>query len=56
MIMSTPEDMVCIISPVIRKFQCSGGNHTDWQDVAESWYDVGFPIAIIDESGKGELQ
>jgi len=35
--------------------QCSGGNHTDWQDVAESWYDVGFPIAIIDESGDFEI-
>jgi len=35
--------------------QCSGGNHTDWQDVADSWWDVGFPIAIIDESGEFEI-
>ena len=35
--------------------QCSGGNHTDWQDVADSWWDVGFPIAVIDESGEFEI-
>ena len=35
--------------------QCTGGNHTDWQNVADSWWNVGFPIAIIDESGSFEI-
>jgi len=35
--------------------QCTGGNHTDWQDVAASWWDIGYPIAIIDESGEFEI-
>lgn len=50
-------DKLCFIYFSIYQinFKCSGGNHTDWQDVAESWYDVGFPIAIIDESGDFEI-
>jgi hypothetical protein len=35
--------------------QCTGGNHTDWQNVADSWWNVGFPVAIIDESGSFEI-
>ena len=38
-----------------RSIKCTGGNHTDWQDVAATWWDIGYPIAIIDESGEFEI-
>ena len=31
--------------------QATGGNFTDWQDVAEGWDDMGFPIAEVREDG-----
>ncbi len=31
--------------------QVTGGNFTDWQDVAEGWDDMGFPIAEAQEDG-----
>ncbi len=31
--------------------QATGGNFTDWQDVAEGWDDMGFPIAEVRQDG-----
>jgi hypothetical protein len=31
--------------------QVTGGNFTDWQDVAEGWDDMGFPIAEVEGNG-----
>lgn len=31
--------------------QATGGNFTDWQDVAEGWDDMGFPVAEAREDG-----
>lgn len=31
--------------------QATGGNYTDWHDVADTLYDVGYPIAEITEDG-----
>lgn len=35
--------------------QATGGNFTDWRDVADSIADIGYPIAEIDESGRVEI-
>ena len=31
--------------------QCTGGNHSDWKNVADSWWNIGFPIAEISSDG-----
>lgn len=31
--------------------QCTGGNHTDWRNVSDSWWNIGFPIAEINDDG-----
>ena len=31
--------------------QCTGGNHTDWRNVADSWWNIGFPITEISDDG-----
>ncbi len=35
--------------------QVTGGNYTDWVDVADSLAAVGYPIATIDDSGLAEI-
>ncbi len=34
--------------------QCTGGNHTDWQDVPD-FYNIGYPIAEVYQDGKIEI-
>jgi len=31
--------------------QATGGNFTDWQDVAADWHNMGYPIAIVTANG-----
>ncbi len=31
--------------------QATGGNFTDWEDVAADWHDMGYPIAEVDAGG-----
>ena len=31
--------------------QCTGGNHSDWRNVADSWWNIGFPITEINTDG-----
>ena len=35
--------------------QVTGGNYTDWMDVADTLADVGYPIAVIEASGEAEI-
>ena len=35
--------------------QVTGGNFTDWQDVADGWHDMGYPVAIVSEDGSFDM-
>lgn len=35
--------------------QVTGGNYTDWMDVADTLANVGYPIAMIEASGEAEI-
>jgi len=35
--------------------QATGGNFTDWRDVAGDWHDMGYPIAVVSPDGTFDL-
>ncbi len=35
--------------------QATGGNFTDWRDVAGDWHDMGYPIAVVTSDGTFDL-
>ena len=35
--------------------QATGGNFTDWRDVAGDWHDMGYPIAVVSPDGSFDI-
>jgi len=35
--------------------QATGGNFTDWRDVADDWHDMGYPIAVVAADGDFDI-